>query len=152
MKTTTSSKLIEELRTIFAYFGLPKTVVSDNGPPFNSREFIKFCTNNGIACLKSPPYHPQSNGWAECGVRTVKQSLRKMLVETKCADSSLLLSRFLFKYRNTPVTTTGKCPTELIFRFRPTTLMDVLTSEKTAINMNKTSPASHTSEKKKKTV
>lgn len=105
MKTTTSEKLIIELRTIFTYFGLPHTVVSDNGPPFNSREFIDFCGNNNINCLKSPPYHPQSNGWAECGVRTVKQSLRKMLIENKSnVHMNLLLARFLLKYRNTPVT------------------------------------------------
>lgn len=128
MKTTTSSKLIDELRTIFAYFGLPKEIVSDNGPPFNAKEFQRFCANNNIACTKSPPYHPQSNGWAECGVRIVKQSLRKMFMETKNANCSVLLSRFLFKHRNTPVTTTGETPSDRIFRFRPTTLMDVLTS------------------------
>lgn len=56
--------------------------------------------------------------------------------DTKGADSSLLLSRFLLKYRNTPVTTTGKCPAELIFRFRPTTLMDVLTSKQPSNHVN----------------
>lgn len=127
MKTTTSEKVINELRIIFAYFGLPKTVVSDNGPPFDAKAFLSFCNNNNIVCLKSPPYHPQSNGWAECGVRTVKQSLRKMLLEsTNSADMQLLLSRFLIKYRNTPVTTTGLTPNERIFCFRPTILMDAL--------------------------
>lgn len=129
MTTTTSEKVINELRIIFAYFGLPKTIVSDNGPPFGSKEFLKFCSNNSITCLKSPPYHPQSNGWAECGVRTVKQSLRKMLLESKKnANMQLLLSRFLIKYRNTPVTTTGLTPNERIFCFRPTILMDALIS------------------------
>lgn len=127
MKSTTCEKLIGELRTIFAYFGLPRMVVSDNGPPFNAREFIRFCNNNNIECLKSPPYHPQSNGWAECGVRTVKNSLRKMLLESgNNATVPLLLSRFLIKYRNTPVTTTGMCPNERIFTYRPTILMDAL--------------------------
>lgn len=55
MKITTRAKLIAVLRTIFAYFGLPVKIVSDNGPPFNSNEFIKFCKNNGIECSKSPP-------------------------------------------------------------------------------------------------
>lgn len=129
MKTTTSAKLIAVLRSIFAYFGLPSIIVSDNGPPFNSKEFITFCENNGIDCLKSPPYHPQSNGWAECGVRTIKQSLRKMILENKGAQIELLLARFLMKYRNTPTTTTGKSPSEFIFRYRPKTILDILTSK-----------------------
>lgn len=135
MKSTTSAKLIAVLRKVFAYFGLPSKIVSDNGPPFNSKEFIKFCENNGIVCLKSPPYHPQSNGWAECGVRTVKQSLRKMIVGSSSgADMELLLARFLLKYRNTPTTTTGISPTELIFHYRPRTTLDIL--------INKQSPKS----------
>lgn len=32
MTKTTRDKLIAELRTILAYFGLPKVIVSDNGP------------------------------------------------------------------------------------------------------------------------
>lgn len=102
---------------------------------FNSKEFRKFCSNNNIECLKSPPYHPQSNGWAECGVRTVKQSLRKMLNETtNTSNMPLLISRFLIKYRNTPVTTTGVTPNDRIFIFRPATLMDALRCRATPSN------------------
>lgn len=130
MKSTTGDKVIAELRTIFTYFGLPHSIVSDNGPPFSSKEFLKFCKNNNIVCLKSPPYHPQSNGWAECGVRTVKQSLRKMSLESgNGSDMALTLARFLIKYRNTPVTTTGIPPNDCIFRYRPVILMDALTSK-----------------------
>ena len=38
MKKTDASHLIPCLDEIFAIFGLPKEVISDNGPPFNSRE------------------------------------------------------------------------------------------------------------------
>lgn len=130
MKSTTAGNVIMELRVIFAYFGLPKTLVADNGPPFNSIEFRQFCGNNGITYLNSPPYHPSSNGWAECGVRTVKQSLKKMFIEAGSGkNSSLLVSRFLIKYRNTPLTTTGVTPSHFKFKNRPRTMMDVLTSE-----------------------
>lgn len=91
MKSTTAGNLIMELRVIFAYFGLPRELVADNGPPFNSNELRQFCRNNGIRYLNSPPYHPNSNGWAECGVRTVKQSLRKMFIESGGVKSSSLL-------------------------------------------------------------
>ena len=41
-------------------FELPKSIVSNRGPPFNSSAFIKFC-GNGIIVLKSS-YQSKSNG------------------------------------------------------------------------------------------
>jgi transposase InsO family protein len=55
----TSTAVIEEL-TIFAQFGIPETVVTDNGT-FCQRVFF----NNH---LTSTPYHPASNGLAERAV------------------------------------------------------------------------------------
>lgn len=128
MTQTTSKKLIEVLANIFSYFGLPHTIVADNGPPFNSKEFKKFCANRKIEYKNSPPYHPQSNGWAECAVRTVKMSLRKMLTDSKTKDLTLQqkIDKFLFKYRNTPVTTTKNSPNDLIFSYRNRTPISIL--------------------------
>ncbi|KAK9707643.1 Integrase core domain [Popillia japonica] len=62
MKGTDANKTIEKLRHSFAIFGLPEEVVADNGPPFNSAEFHRFCRTNGIKITNTPPYHPTSNG------------------------------------------------------------------------------------------
>jgi transposase InsO family protein len=48
MKTTTSTKTIEALRMIFCRTGIPKQIVSDNGPQFTSGEFENFTKQNGI--------------------------------------------------------------------------------------------------------
>ena len=47
-KKTDAPALIPRLDKIFALFGIPKEVVSDNGPPFNSYEIKKFMRANGI--------------------------------------------------------------------------------------------------------
>ena len=61
MKKTDASHLIPCLDEIFAIFGLPKEVISDNGPPFNSREIKKFMDAKGIQHRKITPLWPQAN-------------------------------------------------------------------------------------------
>ena len=112
MQSITTAKTIEKLRAIFATHGLPKTVVSDNGPSFTSDDFKSFMHSNGIRhnIIKSAPYHPSTNGLAERAVQTVKQGLRQV----KGATVQEKLSKFLHKYRITPHSTTGISPSELL--------------------------------------
>ena len=63
MPSTTSTKTIEALQHIFASYGLPLQLVSDNGPQFSSEEFNEFLVHNGIKHLCSAPYDPATNGW-----------------------------------------------------------------------------------------
>ena len=76
---------------------LPATIVTDNGPTFISHEFRDFLKECGILHVTSTPYHPATNGLAECGVQTLKQGLQKL--EGNMQDR---LSRFLFFYRLSP--------------------------------------------------
>lgn len=110
MSSCTPQATIDQLRSIFATFGLPKLLVSDNGPSFTSLEFKKFVTQNGIVHRTTAPYHPASNGQAERAVQVIKQGLKKLegSLETR-------LSRLLFSYRSTHQTTTGLLPAELLF-------------------------------------
>ena len=48
MSSTTTGKTIDVLRQMFAMHGLPKQLVSDNGPQFTSEEFSYFMKCNGI--------------------------------------------------------------------------------------------------------
>ncbi|XP_041970711.1 uncharacterized protein K02A2.6-like [Aricia agestis] len=52
------------------------------------------------------PYHPASNGAAENAVRSVKRALKTAIVDN--VDDDTALSRFLFTYRNTVHSTTGR--------------------------------------------
>ena len=108
---TSSSTTINLMRKSFATLGLPEVIVSDNSTTFTSEEFSQFLQKNGVRHVRTPPYHPASNGLAERAVQTFKEGMKKMQegsVETK-------LLRFLFKYRITPHSSTGVSPAELMF-------------------------------------
>ena len=79
---STSHKTIECMRQWFAVYGLPKFIVSDNGPQFRSAEFETFLAKNGIKRILTPPHHSASNGMAECLVRSFKESLEKSEIQS----------------------------------------------------------------------
>ena len=103
MSSTTSHATIEQLRVTFAQFGIPETIVSDNGSCFISEEFKAFLKDNGIVHICSVPYHPATNGLAERAVQMFKQGMKRM-TSGSIQDR---LARFLFSYRITPQSTTG---------------------------------------------
>ena len=76
MSSTTSQKTIDVLRSLFARYGIPEQLVSDNGPQFTSEEFSQFMQPNGIKHIRTASYHPASNGLAERFVQTFKQSVK----------------------------------------------------------------------------
>lgn len=110
--STTSQNTIHVLRDIFARMGIPKFIVSDNGPQLVSTEFESFCNNNGITHIRVTPYHPKSNGIAERAVKTFKE---RMNASDKNDELNLRLNNFLMSYRNTVQRSTGRAPSELIY-------------------------------------
>ena len=48
MTSTRAERTIHVLRQLFARFGLPNYIVTDNGPQFAADEFRQFCSNNDI--------------------------------------------------------------------------------------------------------
>jgi len=100
MPTTTSTATIYELRRLFASYGLPEQLVSDNGPQFVSDEFQVFLKSNRVKHIRSAPYHPSSNGLAERFVRTFKRALRAAEYTRLTFHQQLM--NFLLSYRTTP--------------------------------------------------
>jgi hypothetical protein len=78
MNSTNSTATISKLKSLIARYGIPETLVSDNGTQFRSHEFQKFTKFNGIEHLFSAPYMPQSNGQAERMVDTFKRAFSKI--------------------------------------------------------------------------
>ncbi|XP_024876666.1 uncharacterized protein K02A2.6-like [Temnothorax curvispinosus] len=128
MKNTDTSSTIEALREMFARFGLPSQIVTDNGAQLTAKEFSAFCTKNKIKHSTLPPFHPSTNGAAENFVRTFKTALAKAMKDPKNRLTSLrtLLNRFLFAYRTTPHCVTGETPGKLMFNRNVRTLINLI--------------------------
>lgn len=125
----TSKYTIMKLRELFARFGLPQAIVSDNGTQFTSEAYADFLQNNGVKRILIPPGHPSSNGAAENSVKTVKNSIRKALFkEGDCSfwNISNVISRFLMDYRISEHCTTGASPSKLMLKRVIRTRLDLL--------------------------
>lgn len=104
----TSTTTIEALGRYIAENGVPRVLASDNGSQFTSNEFTEFCIRNGIKHMRSPAFHPQSNGQAERSVDIFKRFVKKRAIE--CGPNLNLkrcVNEFLLIYRTTPSTATA---------------------------------------------
>ena len=62
MPNVTTETTIEKLRDLFARFGIPERLVSDNGAQFSSCEFTEFTKRNGIKHILVAPYTQDQTG------------------------------------------------------------------------------------------
>ncbi len=67
-----SGCIVKWLETVFARFGNPDELVSDNGLQFVSSEFSAFLKRHGIAHTRSAVYNPTENGLVEVFNRVLK--------------------------------------------------------------------------------
>lgn len=130
MTSTTTARTLGKLDTLFAAYGYPEEIVTDNGPQFTSDDFGEFIRRRGIKHTRTPPYHAASNGAAERLVRTTKEALLKQVLSDKNAGVKSTvqerLNKFLFSYRNTPHSITSRTPAEIFLKRLPRVTLSLL--------------------------
>ncbi|XP_026322974.1 uncharacterized protein K02A2.6-like [Hyposmocoma kahamanoa] len=125
--STGSSAVIEKICDFMSRFGVPKTLVSDNGTAFCSLEFNRFCESNGISHVTTPVYHPASNGQAESYVKVVKKGIKSCLLSCRTAkETKLKLLKYLMDYRNSIHSTTRYSPAQMVFGRKLRTRLDLI--------------------------
>ena len=107
--STAAKAFIPKLDRIFAAYGIPKVVKSDNGPPFSGHEFAQFANYLGFKHRKVTPLWPEANGEVERFMKTFGKVLRTT------ANWKQEMYRFLRNYRATPHYTTGVPPATALF-------------------------------------
>lgn len=123
MTDITTESTIRAFKEFFGTWGIPLTLVTDNGPSFVSDKFTTFLRCNGIKHVRTAPYHPASNGEAENAVRTFKAKFKLLLPRMSRTEA---LSKFLFANRSAVHSTTGVSPAELQFNRKMRTRLDLL--------------------------
>ncbi len=112
VSSTAATTVIPKLNEVFATFGVPRQVRSDNGPPFNSYKFAEFAREQGFSHRKITPLWPQANGICERFMR----NLGKVMRSSSGVNLEQDLTEFMRNYRATPHSSTGVAPSSLLFR------------------------------------
>ncbi|XP_058827895.1 uncharacterized protein K02A2.6-like [Topomyia yanbarensis] len=75
VKSTSFEHTKKILDEVFEKEGFPKTIKTDNGPPFNGQDFANYCKQRGISTIFSTPLFPQQNGLAECYMKLINKAM-----------------------------------------------------------------------------
>ena len=77
LNSESSRAVIAKMKMIFSELGVPELLFTDGGPCYSIREFRDFAKSWGIRHVMSSPHYPQSNGFVERAIQTVKLTMKK---------------------------------------------------------------------------
>ena len=109
LKSISSAEVIKFHKDMFAIHGIPKLLYSDNGPQYDSTMFRDFAKTWDFEHTTSSPRYPQSNGFIERNVQTIKLVLKKAI------QSGTDLQIALLCLRSTPLDHKTPSPAELLY-------------------------------------
>jgi hypothetical protein len=105
MNKTTAFHTIRAFEKVFARHGLPDTIKSDNGSPFQSKDVKDYLTTQGIHHHRVTPLWPKANGKVEGFMKPMGKAIRAAWAEGR--DWQRELFAFFMNYRTTPHLSTG---------------------------------------------
>jgi len=79
-KSTNTDTTIGIMDKLFAEYGTPQELVTDNGASFNSKLFADFASHLGFYHRKVTPYWPRANGIAERFMKNLGKVVRNAQV------------------------------------------------------------------------
>lgn len=114
LKNGDAASVRKALQQFFQRYGEPKTLLSDNGPPFSSKEFNEWLQRLGITHKTSSPYFPQQNGMVERFMRNVNKAGRI----AKISGLSIMeqIRKMTYLYNHAIHETTNEIPWEIVTR------------------------------------
>ena len=113
LSNMTAKMVAEHMKVTFSELGIPKTLVSDNGPCYTGDQFKKTMSHLGIMHITTILHHHQSNGLAEGYVRIIKNLL------SKAKETGQDYHEVISVYRSTPLSNDLPSPFELLHGRKP---------------------------------
>lgn len=104
-----ANTLVKELKKIFARYGIPDLLYTDNGSNYINAKFKIFIKEWDFRHKTSSPNYQQSNGLAKSFVQTIKNILKKACDDNKNPVSAIL------EFRRTPIDSKWPSPAEILF-------------------------------------
>ncbi len=99
---------------VFSRVGVPSEILTDQGSQFTSELMKELSRLLSIRQLTTTPYHPSCNGLVERFNATLKQMLKRLCAD-RPSDWDRYIAPLLFAYRETPQSSLGFSPFELIY-------------------------------------
>ena len=112
----------EKFKTMFATHGTRRQLESDNGPPFNSKEFAEFVKTEGFHHHRVTPEHAHANGEVESFMNLLNKT--EQITHLKGRNGGIAIQEMLTGYRSTPHPATGVAPYEALMNRQVRTKSD----------------------------
>ncbi|GJX84729.1 reverse transcriptase domain-containing protein [Tanacetum coccineum] len=114
LHTNDARVVVKFLKSLFARFGTPRTIISDHGTHFCNDQFAKVMLKYGVTHRPSTAYHPQMSGQVEVSNRGLKRILERTVGENRTSWSDKL-DDALWAFRTTFKTPIGCTPYKLVY-------------------------------------
>ncbi len=116
VKTINTATITFALERIFATHGIPEEIKTDNGAPFQGKEFAEFSKEKGFFHRRVTPLWPEANGQVENFMKNIGKVAKTAHISGKNWRKELYV--FLSNYRAAPHISTKKPPYELLMNRR----------------------------------
>jgi transposase InsO family protein len=103
-------------------FGVPNSIITDNGSQFTGKKFLEFCDKFHICVDWAGVAHPQTNGQVERANDMILQGLKPRIFDRLNKSGRKWLQELptvVWSLRTTPSRTTGFTPFFLIYGVEP---------------------------------
>ena len=100
VSSTATQKVIPKIDPIFSRHGVPRKAKSDNGPPFDSKDFAQYMHVIGVEHSTSTPLWPQGNAEVKAFMKPLGKALATAQAEQRSWSQEF--SRFFIELSYNP--------------------------------------------------